>query len=144
MKIGELSQKSGISQRMIRYYEEQRLLVPQRTESNYRNFSQDDVCRLGRIQILQDAGLTLKIIHSLLPCIDGETIHFDDCPLVLKVLNSEKEKIKRRVEILEESLEILGKYIEEAGFSSIANDSVYDHIKNDHIPTNLKYQSKGF
>lgn len=111
MKIGELSRKSGISQRMIRYYEEQGLMSPARSGANYRNYSKSDVCRLGRIQILQDAGLTLKVIHSLLPCVDGEPIRFERCPFVLETLMAEKLKIDQRIAILHESRTLLEAYI---------------------------------
>jgi len=111
MNIGELALKSGVSKRMIRYYEEQGLLTPARSDSNYRSYSQDDVCRLGRICILQEAGLTLKVIHSLLPCVNGEPIRFEQCPLVTEILMAEKNKMDQRIRILSESQAILESYI---------------------------------
>lgn len=111
MKIGELSQVSGVSQRMIRYYEEQGLISPARSGGNYRNYSKDDVCRLGRIRILQDAGLTLKVIHSLLPCMTGEPIRFEPCSLVRSTLLDEKSKLEARIRILSESRSLLDSYL---------------------------------
>lgn len=111
MKIGELSQLSNVSQRMIRYYEEQGLISPARSGGNYRNYSKDDVCRLGRIRILQDAGLTLKVIHSLLPCMTGEPIRFEPCSLVRATLLDEKSKLEARIRILSESRSLLDSYL---------------------------------
>jgi len=113
MNIGELSLRSGVSRRMIRYYEERGLLSPSRSGANYRSYSPEDVCRLGRIQILQDAGLTLKVIHSLLPCVVGEPARFEQCDMVVEKLNTELERMDQRIRILVESRALLAAYIEQ-------------------------------
>lgn len=111
MKIGELSKVSGVSQRMIRYYEEQGLITPARSGANYRNYSKDDVCRLGRIRILQDAGLTVKVIHTLLPCMTDELIRFEPCSLVRSTLLDERNKLEARIRILSQSRAVLDSYL---------------------------------
>lgn len=113
MKIGELSEKSGISQRMIRYYETQGILHPKRTETNYRNYSQSDLTRLMRIQNFQDAGLTLRVINSLMPCFEEAARHCDNGSLILDVLDLERQKIEKRIKLLQTSLDTLIKYIED-------------------------------
>lgn len=67
MLIGELSQRTGVSIRMLRYYEEQGLLLPKRQESRYRIYDETDAQRVGQIRMLNNAGLTLERILSLLP-----------------------------------------------------------------------------
>ncbi|MEM5339176.1 MerR family transcriptional regulator [Paraburkholderia azotifigens] len=111
MKIGKLSKLSGVSQRMIRYYEEQGLLSPARSDSNYRHYSNDDVCRLARIRILQEAGLTLKVIHSLLPCMTDDPLLFEPCALVIDTLLEEKQKLEDRIKVLSESHAILNSHL---------------------------------
>ncbi|MFM0626840.1 MerR family transcriptional regulator [Paraburkholderia xenovorans] len=111
MKIGELSKVSGVSQRMIRYYEEQGLISPARSGANYRSYSKDDVCRLGRIRILQDAGLTVKVIHTLLPCMTDELVRFEPCSLVRSTLLDERNKLEARIRILSESRSVLDSYL---------------------------------
>lgn len=39
MKIGELSARTGVSIRSLRYYEQQGLLAPARHENGYREYS---------------------------------------------------------------------------------------------------------
>ncbi len=38
MKIGELSRRTGVPTRMLRYYEEQGLLRPERADNGYRSY----------------------------------------------------------------------------------------------------------
>ncbi len=52
MKIGELTQRTGISVRMLRYYEGQGLLNPHRRESGYREYSENDVLTVDRLSTL--------------------------------------------------------------------------------------------
>ncbi|MDQ2814506.1 MAG: MerR family transcriptional regulator [Actinomycetota bacterium] len=70
MRIGELAAQTGASVRALRYYEEQGLLSPQRTASAQRTYSADSVERVRLLRRLYSAGLTSKIIASLLPCVD--------------------------------------------------------------------------
>jgi DNA-binding transcriptional MerR regulator len=51
MNIGEASKGSGVSAKMIRYYEDIELIPPAaRSESGYRAYARDDVRRLRFIQ----------------------------------------------------------------------------------------------
>lgn len=68
MKIGELSARTGVSIRMLRYYEAEGLLTPQRTPSGYRAFSAADVTAVERIRLLGQAGMNLATIREFLPC----------------------------------------------------------------------------
>jgi DNA-binding transcriptional MerR regulator len=96
---------------MIRYYEEQGVLSPKRSDSNYRHYSNDDVCRLARIRILQEAGLTLKVIHGLLPCMTDDPFLFEPCALVIDTLLEEKRKLEDRIRVLTESRAILDSHL---------------------------------
>lgn len=67
MNIGETSKASGVSAKMIRYYEEIGL-IPRalRTESGYRAYSQSDVHRLHFIRRARDLGFSVDKIQDLL------------------------------------------------------------------------------
>lgn len=71
MRIGELADLTGVSQRSLRYYEEQRLVCPRRSEGDQRVFTAEDVDRVIQIQELFAAGFCSKVIQQLLPEIDG-------------------------------------------------------------------------
>lgn len=40
MRIGELARRTGVSERMLRYYEQEGLLRPARTTSGYRDYGE--------------------------------------------------------------------------------------------------------
>ncbi|MFE3023939.1 MerR family transcriptional regulator [Nocardia tengchongensis] len=66
--IGELSRATGVPARLLRYYEEQGLLVPQRDSNGYRSYPETAPARVGRIRELLAAGLPTRDIRALLPC----------------------------------------------------------------------------
>lgn len=67
MNIGEAASVSGLSTRMIRYYE--RIdLIPQsrRTQSGYRIYREDDVQILRFIHLARDLGFPVEQVRTLL------------------------------------------------------------------------------
>lgn len=64
--IGELSRRSGISTRKIRFYADAGLLSPDRTEARYRVFTDRDLVVLDLIRALRDAGAGLPAIRSVI------------------------------------------------------------------------------
>ena len=70
MRIGELATKAGVSVRALRYYEEQELLLSERSTSGQRHYGDSAVDRVQLIQMLYGAGLSSKTVAELLPCVD--------------------------------------------------------------------------
>ncbi|MBW4475816.1 MAG: MerR family transcriptional regulator [Tolypothrix brevis GSE-NOS-MK-07-07A] len=67
MKVGELAKQTGISIRTLHYYDEIGLLSPsERTESDYRLYSQADIIRLQQIISLRQLGFSLMEIKACL------------------------------------------------------------------------------
>ena len=63
--------RAGCSPRALRYYEEQGLLAPQRTQGGQRRYPADAVERVLLYRRLIDAGLGTEVIRELLPCMNG-------------------------------------------------------------------------
>lgn len=74
MNIGQASKASGVSAKMIRYYE-QTGLIPEadRTESGYRDYSPSDVYMLRFIRRARDLGFSVNEINELLELWRDET-----------------------------------------------------------------------
>lgn len=67
MRIGEVALASGISAKMVRYYEAIGLIhTAKRRPSGYRHYEISDVHRLRLIRIARDAGLSLTDIREIL------------------------------------------------------------------------------
>ncbi|MFC7104329.1 MerR family transcriptional regulator [Nonomuraea rubra] len=71
MRIGELVRRTGVSERLLRYYEEQGLLHPSRLPSGYREYTEAHVETVRRIRCLLAAGLSTSTIATVLPCLEA-------------------------------------------------------------------------
>ncbi|MFF7157343.1 MerR family transcriptional regulator [Streptomyces sp. NPDC008139] len=93
MRIGELARRTGVSTRALRYYEEQDLLVSERSDSGQRHYAEAAVDRINLIRELYAAGLSSKTIAALTPCvIDGRAT-----PELLDRLTVERDQIDRHI-----------------------------------------------
>jgi DNA-binding transcriptional MerR regulator len=73
LQIGEVAERTGVTQRTLRFYEEKGLLKPpSRMDGGFRLYSESDVKRVERIRRLQDLlGVTLADIKEM---VDAEEI----------------------------------------------------------------------
>ena len=71
MHIGELAEKTGLSLRTIRHYDDVGLLEPTgRTVGGFRLYTDDDFARLMLIRRMKPLGFTLEEMTGLLRIID--------------------------------------------------------------------------
>ena len=96
MRIGELAERTGVSVRALRYYEEQQLLRSERSPNGQRHYRQDAVERVLRIQQMYSAGLSSKTVLTLMPCLESGEVK----PEVLDLLESERARIDRQIQDL--------------------------------------------
>jgi DNA-binding transcriptional MerR regulator len=111
MRIGELARLTGISERMLRYYEEEGLLQPTRTESGYRTYGERDVQTVRHLHKLTTSGIKLKTAKALLPCMFGDEPQFIPCPLVQQTLKAELAALDERLEALLQSRKAVARYL---------------------------------
>lgn len=68
MRIGELSRRSGVSERSLRYYEQQGLLDADRGANGYREYDDAAVERASTIQMLFGMDFPKDVVRSVLAC----------------------------------------------------------------------------
>lgn len=74
MQIGEVAERTGLSLRTIRYYEEVGLAMPcARSTGGFRLYSDEDVQRFLLLKKMKPAGLHLAEIRELLAILDTRT-----------------------------------------------------------------------
>ncbi|GAA2122232.1 MerR family transcriptional regulator [Kitasatospora saccharophila] len=115
MRIGELSERTNTSRRLLRYYEEQMLIVSARMPNGYREYDERFVDRVMQIRGLLDAGLPIRIIKQILPCLDKpRTIHFPDAtPEMLDTLRRERDRMTERINCLIRNRDSVSDYLDE-------------------------------
>ncbi|MEE9453772.1 MAG: Cu(I)-responsive transcriptional regulator [Paracoccaceae bacterium] len=73
MNIGAVSSKSGLPAKTIRYYEEIRLITPDRTANGYRNFSDTHLHKLAFLQRARGLGFSIEDCRVLLSLYEDTT-----------------------------------------------------------------------
>jgi DNA-binding transcriptional MerR regulator len=105
MRIGELAQRSNVSVRSLRYYEEQGLLVSERSAGGQRQYCEQAVERVLFLQRLYGAGLSSRTILELLPCVDSPSL--DNSQAALERMAQEREKLSSHISELIETRDAL-------------------------------------
>lgn len=115
MRIGELSALTGVSQRLLRYYEEQGLLVPRRDTNGYRVYDDDAVVTVRQIRALLAAGLSTCVIREVLPCVRGEKPELEMCPSLVRTLREQLDALDERIDDLRQTRGALAAYVPASG-----------------------------
>lgn len=109
MQIGEVAQRTGLSLRTIRYYEEMELVVPSaRTAGGFRLYTDADIARLQLIKRMKPLDFTLDETRDLLSVLDA----LDDAEpgaerdKLLERLAMFHEAVQARVEAIRSQLEM--------------------------------------
>ncbi|MGY1638229.1 MerR family transcriptional regulator [Geodermatophilus sp. SYSU D00742] len=67
LQIGQVAERTGLSLRTIRFYEESGLVVPtSRSEGGFRLYSAEDVARLEVVKRMKPLGFSLEEMRELL------------------------------------------------------------------------------
>ncbi|MBD8506705.1 MerR family transcriptional regulator [Hoyosella sp. G463] len=96
MLIGEVSQHSGVSTRMLRHYESLGLVTPTgRTPGGYREYSRADIQRILHVESLRSLGLSLRDVQRALddPAFAPSTLFAD-------LIRRTRQRIDREQELL--------------------------------------------
>lgn len=105
MYIGEIAQASGISAKMIRYYEESGLMPEvRRSGAGYRIYGKNDLHRLHFIRRARELGFSLAEISELLDLWDDQSRHSAD---VKRLAQRHIEELEQRSQSLRQMTDTL-------------------------------------
>ncbi|MDF2047576.1 MerR family transcriptional regulator [Microbacterium sp. Kw_RZR3] len=97
MQIGELAERTGMSIRTLRHYDEIGLLRPSaRSEGGFRLYTADDEARLLLIRRMKPLGYSLEQMGELLAVVDGLDAAPGDPALEARFADIRDEAILRR------------------------------------------------
>ncbi|WKE65023.1 MerR family transcriptional regulator [Gallaecimonas kandeliae] len=97
--IGEVARKTGLTERALRFYEEQGLISPARTQGYRRAYDREDLEQLQQVQLLRRAGYSLADIGSLLDActLNPATV----IRLQIAAIKGERDRLSRQIRALE-------------------------------------------
>jgi DNA-binding transcriptional MerR regulator len=98
VKIGELSKRTGVSIRSLRYYEEQKLLSSVRLPNGYREFTSLAEDQVRTIQLYLALGISTEQIASFLNCVLKNKEAF--CEEVLPIYELKLKEIDDQIHLL--------------------------------------------
>lgn len=123
MQIGHVAERTSLSLRTIRFYEEEGLVVPTtRTDGGFRLYSADDVARLEVIKRMKPLGFTLEEMRELLTLLGELDAATGDRTQLLDQLRMFHQAATARVTALREQLAVA------EGFA----DSLAGHLHTRH------------
>ena len=112
MRISQISERTGIPARLLRYYEEQGLLAPARNASGYRDYDDQDVEVARRVRLLLDAGLSTATIRTVAPCLIERAGRLAPlCAEIIDDLKREQARIEASIMTLAASRDAIGAVI---------------------------------
>ncbi|MFF0462823.1 MerR family transcriptional regulator [Streptomyces mexicanus] len=111
MRIGELSARTGVSRRSLRYYEEKGLLVSSRSPSGQRHYEDEHVQRVRLIQAFLAAGMSSGTIAQMAPCMSEPTE--DRARQALEIMGRERARLSEAIDGLAAARDALDHLIED-------------------------------
>lgn len=122
MRIGELARRTGVSTRVLRYYEQQGLLAPARAGNSYREYDEADVARAEKVALMVRSGLPTRLITVLLELEDTEQRNpAESCPVeVARVLAAELSDLDTRIDCLRRSRATIHDYLVRTEHAALA------------------------
>jgi MerR family transcriptional regulator, repressor of the yfmOP operon len=113
-QIGEVAERTGVTQRTLRFYEEKGLLrPPERMDGGFRLYTETDIKRIEFIKRLQDLlGFTLAEIKEM---VEAEELRQQIVQTFRpdRELPARKERAEQIIDALEQQLEVVDRKVEQ-------------------------------
>jgi DNA-binding transcriptional MerR regulator len=110
LQIGEVSERTGLSLRTIRYYEQMGLVTPSaRTSGGFRLYTESDIARLMLVRRMKPLEFSMEEMRDVLALLDALEARGDTAgqrAVLLDRLAMYREVADQRVQAMREQLEI--------------------------------------
>ena len=100
MRIGELAERTGTSNRSLRYYEQQGLLATRRTANGYRDYDESDLRLVHQIRELLAIGFGLEETRPFVECLRAGHESGDVCPASIAVYRRKLAEVEECIDRL--------------------------------------------
>ncbi|MFT5510809.1 MAG: MerR family copper efflux transcriptional regulator [Hyphomicrobiaceae bacterium] len=109
MNIGEVSERSGLPPKTIRYYEDINLVRPLRSDNGYRSFRESDVHKLAFLGRARALGFSIEDCRKLLGLYEDET---RESAQVKAVAKEHLTEIDKKISLLMSMRETLSQLVD--------------------------------
>jgi DNA-binding transcriptional MerR regulator len=119
MRIGELSSRTGVPPRMLRYYEQQGLITPDRSDNGYRDYAESQIDRVQRVRSLIRTGVPTRLISAVLDLEEPDNDWSESCSQEFaETLAHELRTIEEKIACLQTSRGTIRDYLARTGHGS--------------------------
>ncbi len=130
MNIGDVSARSGLPGKTIRYYEDIGLVSPLRDTSGYRAFREKELHKLAFLGRARSLGFTIEDCRALLALYEDETRASAD---VKRIANEHLEIIETKIAGLEAMRDTLSHLIEECAGAHRPDCPILDDLGGSQV-----------
>ncbi|MBC2262248.1 MerR family transcriptional regulator [Listeria sp. FSL L7-0091] len=109
MLIKDFATKTGLSIDTLRYYEEEKLLIPARNEKNYRVYTEEDYCWVQLLLKMKQTGMTITNIKNFAALQkQGDA----SLPKRIKILDNHMENLYEQQKELAETISFVARKVD--------------------------------
>jgi DNA-binding transcriptional MerR regulator len=114
MKIGEVAARTGVTPRMLRYYETQGLISSERHLNGYREYTESHLHQIRSVRDLTRSGVPTRFIKIILDREAGTTAWTPNCDDILaKLVRTEIASLSSKIACLTMSRDSLTQFLDD-------------------------------
>lgn len=119
MNTKAVCQRLSVTPKMLRIYEEQGLIHPERLDNNYRNYSMENLIQIETISVLRHLGFSISEIKSILTFDKTKNEYLDMLYLQYKALDAQIRELQNKKNELKGNINKLMDSCEDENFNDI-------------------------
>ena len=128
MRIGELAKATGTKAETIRYYERENILpAADRTDSNYRDYSEDHLATLTFVRRARELGFSMAQVRELLALSDRDD---KPCQDVDRLARSQIDEVQRKIDDLTAMRDELSRMLAACDTDEIGQCRIVESLAN--------------